>query len=128
MTWSVLLIFYKVATMPLIGTCARALQCIFVRRGDPESRSNVLKTIEARLGRRHTKEYPPIAVFPEGVRVVFVMRLWFTFQFYASMFYAVLLLCRHYNQRLLHCEISEGCFYFETTDSASGNIVHFQSI
>ena len=49
--------------LPLFGAMARAVQCVFVDRIDPESRKKVSAEI---MKRTCDPAYPPIVIFPEG--------------------------------------------------------------
>jgi 1-acyl-sn-glycerol-3-phosphate acyltransferase len=52
----------EVRSMPIIGTIAQAIGCVFVRREDKQSRA------EARLALATAERFPPIVLFPEGKR------------------------------------------------------------
>ena len=47
---------------PVVGAIAAAIGCVFVQRGDKESRR------EARLALTEVDTFPPITIFPEGKR------------------------------------------------------------
>ena len=47
---------------PVVGAIAAAIGCVFVQRGDKESRR------EARLALTEVDTFPPISIFPEGKR------------------------------------------------------------
>lgn len=47
---------------PVVGAIAAAIGCVFVQRGDKESRR------EARLALTEVHTFPPITIFPEGKR------------------------------------------------------------
>lgn len=47
---------------PVVGAVAAAIGCVFVQRGDKESRR------EARLALTEVDTFPPITIFPEGKR------------------------------------------------------------
>lgn len=51
-----------VRSMPLVGQAATAVGCVFVKRGDKESRH------QAREAIAKAERFPPITLFPEGKR------------------------------------------------------------
>jgi lysophosphatidylcholine acyltransferase/lyso-PAF acetyltransferase len=55
----------EIASYPLIGTVARAMQCVFVDRKDPADRERVRLLL---LDRAHAEpgRFPPLLLFPEG--------------------------------------------------------------
>jgi 1-acyl-sn-glycerol-3-phosphate acyltransferase len=53
---------YTIRTWPVVGPIARAIGCVFVKRGDKASRS------EARAAMAKVKRFPPVTLFPEGKR------------------------------------------------------------
>eukprot|EP00467_Chlorarachnion_reptans_P013318 CAMPEP_0114488600 /NCGR_PEP_ID=MMETSP0109-20121206/1422_1 /TAXON_ID=29199 /ORGANISM="Chlorarachnion reptans, Strain CCCM449" /LENGTH=426 /DNA_ID=CAMNT_0001665015 /DNA_START=793 /DNA_END=2074 /DNA_ORIENTATION=- len=56
-----------VATTPLIGSVARGMQTLFVKRDDKKSRSQVVKQIIARVRAIEAGEFAkPLLIFPEG--------------------------------------------------------------
>jgi 1-acyl-sn-glycerol-3-phosphate acyltransferase len=55
----------EIASYPLCGTIARALQCIFVDRRDPNDRVRVREMMRAR-GHNGEGRFPPLLIFPEG--------------------------------------------------------------
>jgi 1-acyl-sn-glycerol-3-phosphate acyltransferase len=58
-----------VRTIPVVGTVAKALGCIFVARESKDSRSDAKAAIKERLSSQVSgtcKNQPPLVVFPEG--------------------------------------------------------------
>lgn len=56
----------EIASYPLVGTIARALQCIFIDRKDPTDRTRVMEMMKERGRDAKCGRYPPLLIFPEG--------------------------------------------------------------